>query len=182
MSNVAVLNGSPRRKGNTAALCEAFADGAREAGNSVEVLHLEGLGIHGCKGCCCGDNLRENPCVQRDGMIEVYRAVRASDVVVLASPLYYWMVSGQLRCAIDRLYALEEGDENLLRGHGRASALLMAAQGHAFEAATQYFDCLCERLRWQNLGHVLAGGNLNAGDIAGKPELAQARRLGASIG
>ena len=120
-------------------------------------------------------------CVQKDDMAQIYPAVRESDVVVLASPLYYWTLSGQLRAAFDRLFALEEGDGNLLRGHGRAGALLMAAEGHGFEDATLYFDHLMEHLRWKNLGHVLAGGNGDVGDIKGKPEIQAAYDLGKSI-
>ena len=55
-------------------------------------------------------------------MNQVYPAVREAEVVVLATPLYYWNMSGQIRTAIDRLFALEEGDGNLLRGHDRSSA------------------------------------------------------------
>ena len=102
-------------------------------------------------------------------------------MVVLASPLYYWNMSGQLRIAIDRLFALEEGDGNLLRGHDRAGALLMAAEGHGFEDVLRYFDHLKDHLRWQNLGHVLDGGNGDIGDIEGKPQLKEAYELGYSI-
>lgn len=80
-----------------------------------------------------------------------------------------------------RLFALEEGDENLLRGHGRASALLMAAEGNGFEDVVLYYDHLMEHLKWKNLGYVLAGGNNEVGDIKGKPELAQAYEMGKSI-
>lgn len=114
-------------------------------------------------------------------MAEIYPAVRDCDVVVLASPLYYWTMSGQLRTALDRLFALEEGGTNLLRGNGKVSALLMAAEGHGFEDAVLYFDHLMKHLRWKNLGHVLAGGNMDVGDIAGKQEIQQAYDLGKSI-
>ena len=80
-------------------------------------------------------------------------------MIILATPLYYWNMSGQIRTAIDRLFALEEGDGNLLRGHGRASALLMAAEGNGFEDVLTYYDHLMKHLRWKNIGHVLAGGN-----------------------
>lgn len=90
-------------------------------------------------------------------------------------------MSGQIRTAIDRLFALEEGDGNLLRGHGRASALLMAAEGNGFEDDLTYYNNLMKHLRWGNLGHVLAGGNGDVGDIKGKPELEQAYELGKSI-
>ena len=178
---IVVLNGSPRKKGNTSALVREFTRGAEEAGHTVTEFFLDGMDIHGCKGCFGGHSGRDCPCVQKDDMGKIYPAVRESDVVVLASPLYYWNLSGQLRTAVDRLFALEEGDGNLLRGHGRASALLMAAEGNGFGDVRTYYDRLMEHLRWKNLGHVLAGGNGAVGDIEGKPELRAAYDLGRSI-
>ena len=178
---IVILNGSPRRNGNTSALVRAFSDGAEKAGNTVKEFFLDAMDIHGCKGCFGGHSSKECPCVQQDDMREIYPAVKACDVVVLASPLYYWMLSGQLKTALDRLFALEEGDGNLLRGNGRACALLMAAEGHGFDDAVLCYDHLMEHLRWKNLGHVLAGGNMDLGDIRGKAELQQAYELGKSI-
>lgn len=178
---IVILNGSPRKKGNTSALAAEFARGAREAGHTVTEFFLDSMDIHGCKGCFGGHGSRECPCVQKDDMMQIYPAVRECNVVVLASPLYYWNMSGQIRTAVDRLFALEEGDGNLLRGHGRASALLMAAEGNGFEDVVLYYDHLMEHLKWKNLGHVLAGGNGDVGDIEGKAELQKAYELGASI-
>ena len=178
---IVILNGSPRRNGNTSALVRAFSDGAESAGNTVTEFFLDSMKIHGCKGCFGGHSSRECPCVQNDDMNEIYPAVRECDVIVLATPLYYWNMSGQIRTAIDRLFALEEGDGNLLRGHDRASALLMAAEGHGFEDVLSYYDHLMEHLRWKNLGYVLAGGNGAVGDIQGKPEIQKAYALGNSI-
>ena len=178
---IVILNGSPRRDGNTSALVRAFTEGAESAGHTVTEFFLNDLEIRGCKGCFGGRSGRDCPCVQRDGMADIYPAVRESGVVVLASPLYYWTISGQLKTALDRLFALEEGGENLLRGNGRASALLMAAEGRGFGDALAYYDHLMEHLQWRNLGHVLAGGVMNTGDIQGRPELEEARCLGQSI-
>lgn len=178
---IVILNGSPRKNGNTSALVKAFTEGAESVGHRVTTFFLDGMDIHGCKGCFGGHSSREYPCVQRDDMVQIYPAVMDSDVVVLATPLYYWNMSGQLRTAVDRLFALEEGDGNLLRGHNRASALLMAAEGHGFEDVLLYYNHLMEHLRWNNLGHVLAGGNGDVGDIEGKPELKKAFELGKSI-
>ena len=124
-------------------------------------------------------------------MAQIYPAVKECDVVILATPLYYWNMSGQIRTAIDRLFALEEGidrlfaleegDGNLLRGHDRSSALLMAAEGNGFDDVLLYYDHLMEHLKWKNLGHVLAGGNGDVGDIEGKPELKEAYELGKAI-
>ena len=179
--NIVILNGSPRKNGNTSALVQAFTEGAQSAGHTVTEFFLDKMDIHGCKGCFGGHSSRECPCVQRDDMAQIYPAVKESDVVVLATPLYYWNMSGQLRTAVDRLFALEEGDGNLLRGHNRASALLMAAEGHGFEDVLLYYNHLMGHLNWKNLGHVLAGGNGDVGDIEGKPELQQAYNLGSSI-
>ena len=178
---IVILNGSPRKNGNTSALVKAFTEGAESVGNTVTTFLLDSMEIHGCKGCFGGHSSRECPCVQKDDMQKIYPAVKESDVVVLASPLYYSNMSGQLRTVVDRLFALEEGDGNLLRGNGRSGALLMAAEGNGFEDVVLYYDNLMEHLKWQNLGHVLAGGNMNVGDIAGKPQLQQAYELGKSI-
>ncbi len=178
---IVVLNGSPRRNGNTSALVKKFTEGAESVGNTVTEFFLDQMNINGCKGCFGGHSSKECPCVQKDDMVKIYSAVRDCDVVIFASPLYYWNLSGQLRTAVDRLFALEEGDGNLLRGHGRACALLMAAEGRGFEDVLLYYEHLTEHLKWQNLGHVLAGGNGDIGDIAGKTELEQAYKLGKSI-
>ena len=178
---IVILNGSPRKNGNTSALGKACTEGAECAGNTVTEFFLDSMEIHGCKGCFGGHSSKECPCVQKDDMAQIYPAVKECDVVVLATPLYYWNMSGQIRTAIDRLFALEEGDGNFLRGHDRACALLMAAEGSGFEDVLIYYNHLMEHLRWKNLGHVLSGGNMNVGDIAGKPELEKARALGVSI-
>lgn len=178
---IVILNGSPRKNGNTANLIKAFTEDAQSAGHSVTEFFLDGMTIHGCKGCFGGNSNKVCPCVQKDDMARIYPAVKECDVIVLASPLYYWNMSGQLRTAVDRLFALEEGDENLLRGHGRSSVLLMAAEGTGFEEVLHYYNNLTHYLKWNNLGHVLAGGNMKVGDIAGKPALHEAESLGKSI-
>ena len=178
---IVILNGSPRKTGNTSELVKAFTEGAESVGNKVTTFHLDSMDIHGCKGCFGGDNSKECPCVQKDDMAQIYPAVKDADVVVLATPLYYWNMSGQIRTAVDRLFALEEGGENLLRGHGKSSALLMAAEGHGFDDVVLYYDHLVEHLKWKNLGHVLSGSNMDVGDIKGKKELNEAYELGKTI-
>lgn len=178
---IVILNGSPRKTGNTSTLVKAFVEGAESAGHTVTEFFLDRMNIHGCKGCFGGHSSKDCPCVQKDDMDQIYPAIKDCDVVVLASPLYYWTMSGQLRTALDRLFALEEGDRNLLRGNGKSSALLMAAEGHGFEDAVLYYDHLMEHLRWKNLGKVLCGGVMDIGDIKDRDELDAARKLGESI-
>lgn len=90
-------------------------------------------------------------------------------------------MSGQIRTVTDRLFALEEGGENLLRGNGRSCALLMAAEGHGFDDVSLYYSHLSDHLRWKDLGSVLAGGFFKPGEINGSPCLQKAYDLGASI-
>lgn len=178
---VMVLNGSPRRKGNTSMLVDAFSRGARETGCEVEEFFLEKMDIKACKGCFGGDYERECPCVQRDDMMGVYEAFRSADVLVLASPLYWWTISGQLKVAVDRLFAAVENPRGELAVPQMECALLMAAEGDGFEESVFWYEHLMERVGWTDLGRVLCSGVAAAGDIAGRPELDAAYDLGRSL-
>ena len=177
---IIVLNGSPRKNGNTSALVKAFRDGAESAGHTVTEFWLGGMKINGCRGCCAGGKNPESPCVQKDDMEQIYPAYKEADVVVLASPLYYWTISGQLKCAFDRLFAVAECDPGYTNPR-KESALLMAAEGNGFEETVYWYDRLMGHIGWKDCGKVLCGGVMAVGDIEGKPELEEARKLGASI-
>ena len=177
---IIVLNGSPRKNGNTSALVKAFREGAESAGHTVTEFWLGGMKINGCRGCCAGGKNPESPCVQKDDMEQIYPAYKEADVVVLASPLYYWTISGQLKCAFDRLFAVAECDPGYTNPR-KESALLMAAEGDGFEETVYWYDRLMGHIGWKDCGKVLCGGVMAVGDIEGKPELEEARKLGASI-
>ena len=177
---IIVLNGSPRKNGNTSALVKAFREGAESAGHTVTEFWLGGMKINGCRGCCAGGKNPESPCVQKDDMEQIYPAYKEADVVVLASPLYYWTISGQLKCAFDRLFAVAECDPGYTNPR-KESALLMAAEGDGFEESVYWYDRLMGHIGWKDCGKVLCGGVMAVGDIEGKPELEEARKLGASI-
>ena len=177
---IVVLNGSPRRNGNTSALVKAFTEGAESAGHTVMTFFLQSMDIHGCRGCFGGGRDPDRPCVQKDGMDEIYPAYREADVVVLASPLYYWNLSGQLRTAFDRLFAVAECDPDY-RNPKKECALLMAAEGDDFKEVELYYDRLMGHLGWTDRGKVLCGGVMAVGDIDGHVDLEEARRLGASM-
>ncbi|CAK7052665.1 MAG: hypothetical protein DELT_03015 [Desulfovibrio sp.] len=177
---IAILNGSPRRKGNTSTLVQAFTKGAEASGNTVREFFLDKMDIRGCKGCFGGGKNADSPCVQKDDMDQVYPAYRDADIVVLATPLYFWTVSGQLKCAIDRLFAVAEGNPGY-RNPEKESILLMAAEGNGFEETVYWYDRLMDHLQWKSIGKVLCGGVTGLGDIAGREELEEARKLGVSI-
>lgn len=177
---IIVLNGSPRPKGNTSALAEEFSKGAREACCEVTSFLLDKMDIHGCKGCFGGGKDAAHPCVQRDDMGKIYPVYKDADLVVLASPLYYWNFSGQLRTAFDRLFAVAECDANY-RNPVKEAVLLMAAEGFDFDDALTYYENLMKHLGWKDRGHVLAGGVMKVGDIAAHKELREAYELGKAV-
>lgn len=178
--NIIILNGSPRKKGNTSALTAAFARGAQEAGNKVTEFHLSSMKINGCLGCWQGGKDPEHPCSQRDDMEQIYPAYTEADVVVLASPLYYWSISGFLKNAFDRLFAIAEGDPNY-RNPVKDSVLIMAAEGAGFEESVHWYDHLEDHIGWKSLGKILCGHVTQPGDTEGKAEIEQAYELGKSI-
>lgn len=181
--NILILNGSPRLKGNTAMLCDAFSRGAESAGHTVTRVDLQKLDIHGCLGCMKGGKDPASPCVQKDGMEKIYPAYISADLVVLASPMYYWSVSGQLKTAFDRLFAVAECDPNYANPR-KECALIMAAEGDTpenWKPALDYYRALTGFLNWTDRGQVLAGGVLDAGAVSGSPVLDEAFRFGASL-
>ena len=178
--NIIILNGSPRKSGNTSALTAAFAEGAKSAGHKVTEFFLDGMNIHGCKGCFGGGKDADSPCAQKDDMDKIYPLYKEADIVVLASPLYYWSISGQLKAAFDRLFAVAECDPDL-RNPKKESVLLMAAEGNGYEETLYWYDRLMGHLGWKCLGKVLCGGVMDIGDIEGNPALDEAYELGRSL-
>ena len=101
-------------------------------------------------------------------------------MVVLASPRYYWFISGWLKNAFDRLFAVAECDPNY-RNPVKERVLIMAEEGAGFEESEDWYDHLEQHMGWTSLGKVLCGWVTQPGDIAGKPELKEAYDLGYSI-
>lgn len=177
---IIILNGSPRRNGNTSALVKAFIEGTQKAGNTVTEFFLDSMDIHGCKGCFGGGKDPHSPCVQKDDMDKIYPVYREADIIVLATPLYYWTISGQLKCAFDRLFAVAECDPDYCNPK-KECALLMAAEGNGFEETLYWYEHLEKHLGWKSIGKVLCGGVMDICDIKDKAELQEAFQLGESI-
>ncbi|MBQ6543517.1 MAG: flavodoxin family protein [Clostridia bacterium] len=102
---IAILNGSPR-KANTAAMVDAFAQGAQEAGHEVEIIHVGKMNIGGCKGCEYCHTKGEGKCIQKDDMEKVIPAYLESDMIVFATPVYYFGMTAQMSAAIQRVYCI----------------------------------------------------------------------------
>lgn len=106
--NILILNGSPRRNGNTSAMIAAFRQGAESKGHQATVIDVCKKQIAGCLGCEYCHTKGHGVCIQQDDMREVYAALESADMLVIASPIYHFSLAGQLQCAINRTYAVEK--------------------------------------------------------------------------
>ena len=106
VTKVMIMMGSPRKNGNIAALVEQVAEGSRSVGGEVDTIYLHGMKINPCDACdiCQGDIERD--CIVDDDMTELYPRLREANVLVIASPVYWFTVSAQTKLFMDRCYAL----------------------------------------------------------------------------
>lgn len=177
---IVILNGSPRKSGNTSTLAAEFMRGAKESGNTITEFFLDGMNIRGCRGCLGGGRDVDHPCVTKDDMDEIYPVVKDADVIVLASPVYYWSISGQLKMTLDRLFAIaESADSDKLMN--KDVVLLMSAQSNEYQEVKSWYQTVTEYLKWQDRGQILVDDVYKVGDIKDRKELTDAYQLGTSI-
>jgi multimeric flavodoxin WrbA len=176
--SIVVLQGSPRRGANTSQLTDAFVGGAEEAGAKVTVFDVAHLKIGACLGCnhCFEET---GVCVQKDDMPVILDAIRAAEVLVLASPIYFFGVNSQTKAAIDRTYAL------LKEGNPIKKAALLLTCGYPGTSITEptvgMFREILDYQKWEEAGVVIAFGLHEPNEIEGKPQLEEARQLGLTI-
>lgn len=175
---VLVAFSSPRRGGNSETLSDAFANGAREAGHSVETVRLREKQIGFCKGCLACQKLGH--CVIQDDAVEIAAKMHDADVLVFATPVYYYGVCGQLKTMLDRANPLFGSDYAFTEAYLLATA---AEDGRSTFEGTEkavqgWINCFP---RCTLAGTVFAGGVNGVGEIAGHPALEQARRMGVGI-
>lgn len=181
MKNILVVRGGGRANGNTAQLVAAFARGAADAGHAVEVVSLDEVQVNGCLGCnACRFG---KPCVQKDGFNALAPKIRAADLLVFASPLYFWTLSSKLKAFIERFYCLAEEDPAPPLGRYerypvKASALLMTSADDffwTFEQAARYYQmAIVNYIGFEDKGMLLAGG---CGDTNGRPRIGETTHL-----
>jgi multimeric flavodoxin WrbA len=106
VKRVLVLLGSPRKKGNSAALAAQIAKGAKAAGAKVETVFLHGLNIAPCKSCYACQKKKSRGCSIDDAMQEIYPKLLAAEAWIIASPVYWFTMSAQMKIFMDRCFAL----------------------------------------------------------------------------
>ena len=163
---ITILFGSSNRKGSTNILVESFVRGATEAGHECEVLDVCHMDIHPCTGCvACG---YEGPCVQKDDVGQIRAKLLASDMVVFATPLYYYGMSAQLKTVVDRFCAY---NSSLNSKHLKSALLTVAwnADDWTFEALEAHYKTLVRYINFEDKGMILGYG-------CGSPAMTQRSR------
>lgn len=175
MKNILVILGGGRPRGNTRQLVDAFVKGAVDAGHQTEVVSLNEKQVNGCIGCnACRFG---KPCVQKDDFNSLIPAIKNADLIVFASPLYFWTLSSKIKAFIERFYCIAEEDDappldRYEKYPVRDCALLMTSADDyfwTFEQAVSYYNfALVNYIGFHDRGMLLAGG---CGDTNGKPQI-----------
>ena len=177
--NVLVLMSAGTRHGNTDRLTDAYIQGLVEKDHTVTKVYLGSMRMAGCRGCgACQRN--GNRCVVQDDMQQLYPLFAKCDTLVMASPLYFWIVTARLKAFVERLYAISKEDKY----PEKETVLLMTAgddKEHTFDHAQSYFHIISDVLGGHEVGIYCAGGctgcEKTARDIDGK-HLKNAYRMG----
>ena len=176
--NILVLSCSPRKGGNSDTICDQFIDGARSVGNNVEKIHFKDRKINFCTGCGTCIN-RTNRCPQKDDMPEILEKMIGADVIVMATPIYFYSISGQMKTLIDRCcsrYTEISGKDFYF--------IMTAADGSksAMDRGLEDFRGFLACLNDAKERNVIRGtGVWNVGDVKGNAVLKEAYETGAAI-
>jgi multimeric flavodoxin WrbA len=152
---ITVLMGSPNRNGSTALLADSFVKGAEESGHTCNVIDVCHCDIHPCIGCVrCG---YEGPCVQKDDTEMIRKELLSSDMVVFATPLYYYGMSAQLKTVVDRFCAY---NSSLNSRHLKSALLTVAwnADDWTFDALKAHYQTLVRYINFEDQGMILGYG------------------------
>lgn len=178
MKKVLIISASPRKNGNSDLLCDRLAQGALESGHKVEKIFLASKNIGYCRGC--GVCNATHQCVQKDDMAEILEKMVAADVIVLATPVYFYTMDGQMKTFIDRTVPryteIIHKDFYFIMTAADTEKASLARTMEAFRGFTE--DCLSGA---REAGVIYGVGAWNIGEIKGTPAYEEAYEMGRSI-
>ena len=176
--NILVISSSLRNRSNSEILADAFIKGAEAAGHNVEKVSLKNKSIAFCKGCLACQKI--GTCVIKDDAPAITEKMCQADVIVFATPVYYYGMSGQLKTMLDRANSLFTADYKFRKIY----ALISAAEDEPYTPEKTitgiqgWIDCF-ENVKLA--GTVFAGGVTAENDIAGHQALKEAEELGKNV-
>lgn len=175
---VLILSGSPRRGGNSDLLCDEFMKGTKEAGNEVEKIRVAAKKIAPCIACYyCNDH--DGVCVHKDDMAEVLQKMIDADVLVLASPVYFYSIDAQLKAVIDRTVArwLEVKNKEFYYIVTMADVDISSADT-TLACFRGYADCVDGAVE---KGVIIGNGVYTSGDVKSTQAMKDAYNMGKSV-
>ena len=175
---ILILSGSPRKDGNTELLVEAFVKGASQKHN-VEVVSVRDYEVNPCMGCNACFRNEQHTCAQKDDMTIIYEKMSQADMLVIASPVYFYGLSAQLKAVIDRCH-------NPIRDSFRIKKIALLLVGAAtlpelFDSILAQYRLSLNFFKLEDAGQVLIRGVREKGDIKNTDALNEAFKLGQSI-
>ena len=178
MSRVVVLVGSARKNGNTEILAKSFADGAKEH-NDVEIIPVAEYAINPCIGCNSCRKKAGNKCFQNDDMGIIYDKLQHADILVIASPVYFYGISAQLKALVDRLH-------NPVRKSFPITKLGLILVGadvlpELFDSIIVQYELILKYFGLHDIGKVLVRGAEAKGDVYKTEGVREAFELGKSL-
>lgn len=181
---IVILKASPRAGSNSSRLAEELAASARQAGGSVKEFGLHGMDLRACDGCDSCQHPQGSGCVIDDDMQLIYPFLKLASALVLATPVYWFTFSAQLKLAIDRFYALESPGGHGLKGKDMVLVLTYGDDDPYTSGAVnaiRSFQDMC-RYTGSPVAGILYGTASAQGEMESQTELlAQARALGAKL-
>jgi multimeric flavodoxin WrbA len=177
MKNVLIISSSPRKNGNSQMLCEEFKRGAEEKGNSVELIRLSEKKIGYCRACnyCVKNN---GICVLKDDMADVLKIFINADVLVLATPVYFYGICAQMKTFIDRTYPIWQhlGEKEIyyIVSAGLDESIIKRSLGD-LDGFVEHFD------KYEIMGRIYATDVMDAGKVFGTPVMDMAYQMGYNV-
>lgn len=174
--NILVISGSPRKGGNTEIMAETFAKGAIESGHDVTIKTLSTLKVEPCTACgyCFTSG---GVCAQKDDMVEILEALDKADMLVFASPVYWFDISAQLKSAIDRMYARGKVGFH----HKYVALLLNSGAPGVYDAAIAQYKATNTYLKWEDNGIITISGMDTKGAMKNSDKLKEVFEFGKSL-
>ena len=177
--HILILAGSARSKGTSMLLIESFKRGAEENGAMVKVFRCGTAKLHGCIGCGHCEH-GKNPCVFQDDMEVLSKEFLTADLIVLATPIYNWGITSQLKAAFDRWQPV------VFDLMGKKKAILLTTQAGKEDWITEpvnvWYNALLRFMKWQSVGRIAAVGVMERSDIEATDYPGMAYELGEKIG
>jgi multimeric flavodoxin WrbA len=177
---ILVLTGSPRNGGNSDLMADAFIRGAQANGHDVVKVKTDEKIVRGCKACrACYS--KGAACVFDDDFNEIAPLLENSDVVAVATPVYWYTFPAQLKVVIDKMVALYNGGKSLSEKECVLMACAEENNPEAFEGLTRSWDLIRRLLKWTEKGRLIVPGVNDVGDIKKTDALDKAETLGAQL-